>query len=182
MLELIGEQLTGELAPSFVNEHTERGHFLEEDVRAMFSFDYLEPVRQVGFVRRTFGKHHIGCSPDALIGTDGMMEIKTKLPHLQLAVLVANKLPTEHVAQCQGALWVAGRKWIDFISYWPGLPPFKTRVLPDPEYVGMLELEIQNFLLEMEAIKAALPPMPNLRMPKRVAQIDVSTEFKSLES
>src|SRR4029077_5834058 len=100
MLELLGERLTGETRAQFTNIHTERGHALEDEARQLYSFDVAEPLQQVGFVRNGF----VGCSPDSLVGEDGVLEIKTKLPHLQLQVLHAKRIPPEHVAQCQGAL------------------------------------------------------------------------------
>lgn len=181
MLKLIGEQLTGESQENFSNVHTERGHLMEADVRDLVSFDYPKPPQQVGFVRRAFGEGFVGCSPDSLVGLNGVLEIKTKLPHLQLEVVIKNRLPPEHVAQCQGALWVTGREWLDFVSYWPGLPLFKTRVLPDLEYFAKLEAALTAFNMEMADIIKGLPPVPLTRLPKKVPQINVATEFTSLD-
>ena len=60
-----------------------------------------------------------------------MMEVKTKLPHLALECLLRGEFPTEHKAQCQGALWVAEREWIDLVAYWPKLPLFVARAYRD---------------------------------------------------
>ena len=182
LLELIGEQLTGLPADSFSNAHTERGHILEGEARDIVSFDYAEPMRQVGFVRRWIpGTGLVGCSPDSLIGDDGMLEIKTKLPHLQLEVLIENRLPPEHVPQCQGALWVTKRKWLDFISYWPGLALFKTRVFPDQEYFAKLHAGLATFQAEMQECLANLPKAPTIVIPRKPIAIDPRTEFKPLE-
>jgi hypothetical protein len=108
MMELLGERLTGEPMAEFSNAHTDRGHTMEDDARQLYSFDVTEPLTTVGFIRRL--SPAAGCSPDALVGEDGLLEIKTKLPHLQLEVLLKKEVPAEHVAQCQGALWVTGRK------------------------------------------------------------------------
>lgn len=179
MLELIGEQLTGLPADSFSNAHTERGHEMEGEMRERLGFDYAEPLRQVGFIRRRLPTGYIGCSPDSLIGEDGMLEIKTKLPHLQIEVLIKNRLPPEHVAQCQGALWVSQRKWLDFVSYWPGLADFKIRVYPDPEYFDKLDAGVQTFLAEMIAIKNDLPKAPKIVLPRKPSEIDPTTEFSA---
>jgi hypothetical protein len=181
MYKLIGERLTGESQDTFSTVHTERGKIMEAEARGLVLFDYPD-VQLVGFIRRTLPVGHIGCSPDALIGDDGMLEIKTKLPHLQIAVLREDRLPPEHVAQCQGALWVSGRKWIDFVSYWPGLPLFKKRVLPDPEYFKALEAGITAFHLEMTDVQKGLAAMmPATRVVKKPAQILAETEFSSLD-
>ena len=97
-----------------------------------------------------------GASPDSLIGADGLVEIKTKLPHLQIEVLLANRLPPEHVAQCQGQLWISGRAWVDFVSYWPGLPLFVHREYRDETYIATIAVEIAEFLAEMGTITAQI--------------------------
>jgi hypothetical protein len=179
MMELIGERLTGDNAASFSNVHTERGHTLESDARELYSFETIEPIVQVGFVRRGQLPFVVGCSPDALVGYDGVLEIKTKLAHLQLEVLDKGAVPAEHVAQCQGALWVTQRKWLDFVSYWPGLPLFIKRVYPDVEYIAKLETAVQEFIQEMCTLVSRLPPVPATRLPRKVTQIE--SEFTSLE-
>ncbi len=145
---LAGEVLTGEPAESFSNEHMERGHAMEEDARQQYAFQRdVEPER-VGFMRRG----DAGCSPDSLIGEAGLLEIKTKLPHLHLEALESNRLPPEHVAQVQGQLWISGRQWCDFVSYWPKLPLFVIRVERDDPYIAALTVEVEQFNAELRAI------------------------------
>jgi len=36
------------------------------------------------------------------------------------------------MAQIQTGLFVSGRKWLDFMSYNGGMPPFVKRIHPDP--------------------------------------------------
>ena len=156
MMKLIGEVWTGEPMDGFSNAHTERGKEMEPDARNLYAFRMdVDPV-QVGFIRN--GRK--GASPDSLIGADGMCEIKTKLPHLQAEVLLADKLPTEHVAQCQGNLWVAEREWIDFVSYWPRMPLFVKRVYRDETYIAMLAKEVDLFLAEMDTYLSVLRDEP----------------------
>jgi hypothetical protein len=181
MMELLGECLTGEPMAQFSNAHTERGHVMEDEARQLYSFDVDEPLEQVGFIRRRLPSGHVGCSPDALVGPDGLLEIKTKLPHLQLEVLLKAVVPPEHVQQCQGALWITGRKWLDFVSYWPGLPLFVKRVYPDAEYQEKLTAAISAFNAELTTLISAAGAMPTLRLPRKVQEIDPETEFKALE-
>ena len=149
MRKLIGEMLTGEPCENYTNHHMERGKIMEAEARDYYAFMTDQEPQLVGFIR----KGRVGCSPDSLIGHDGMHEIKTKLPHLHLEVLLADELPSEHKAQCQGALWVAEREWIDFQSYWPKLPPFIKRVYRDEEYIKTLAQAVQDFIDEMDELK-----------------------------
>lgn len=154
MMTLIGERLTGEVTDSYSNVHMERGKSMEGEARDLYSFHTdMEPQR-VGFIRNG----DKGCSPDSLVDANGMCEIKTKLPHLQLEVILGNRLPPEHVAQCQGALWVAEREWIDFVSYWPKLPIFVKRIYRDEAYIAKLAVEVSTFNDEMLALIELIQP------------------------
>ncbi len=148
LLTLAGEILTGEVTPGFTNAHMERGHAMEDEARRMYAFMRDTDPVLVGFMRRD----RTGASPDSLIGEDGLLEIKTKLPHLQLEALESRKLPSDHVAQVQGQLWVSGREWCDFVSYWPRMPLFTVRVERDEPYIEKLEKEVAAFLGELDLI------------------------------
>ena len=149
---LAGERLTGEPAESYSNEAMERGHALEAEARERYAFQRDAEPQLVGFMRRKVGEHWIGASPDALLGDDGLLEIKTKAPHLQLECLDGGRLPPDHVAQVQGQLWVSGRQWADFVSYWPKLPLFVIRVERDDAYIATLSAEVMAFCEELEAL------------------------------
>lgn len=146
LLKLAGEAITGECAESFGNAHTDRGHAMEPDARNLYAFARDVEPTLVGFMRRG----RAGASPDSLIGSDGLLEIKTKLPHLHLDVLDKGKLPSEHVAQVQGQLYIAGREYCDFVSYWPRLPLFCVRVERDEKYITTLKQAIADFVGELD--------------------------------
>lgn len=146
LLKLAGEAITGECAESYSNAHMERGHVMESDARNLYAFDHDVEPELVGFMRRG----RAGASPDSLVGDRGMLEIKSKLPHLQLDVLEKGKLPGEHVAQVQGQMWIAGRDWCDFVSYWPRLPLFCIRVERDEKYIATLAQAVADFVGELD--------------------------------
>ncbi len=149
MLKLAAERITGQVSPGWGgNVHTERGHALEPDARRLYAFTSDNKPQPVGFMRR--GK--VGASPDSLIGEDGLLEIKTKLPHLQLDLLDDGRIPSEHIAQLQGQLWVSGRSFVDFVSYWPGLPLFMQRVERDEKYIASLAVAVATFEDELAAL------------------------------
>lgn len=148
MLKLIGERMTGQPMESYTNGHMERGKVMEAEARDLYAMVRDVEPQRVGFMRRG----DAGASPDSLLGADGLLEIKTKLPHLQLEVLLADRLPPEHAAQVQGQLWISGRSWVDFVSYWPGLPLFVTRVQRDETYIATIKAEVEEFNAEMAAL------------------------------
>lgn len=150
MLKLAGEILTGEVAEGYSNVHMERGKVMEQEARDLYAFMTGEDPEQIGFIR----SGDKGCSPDSLVGSDGLLEIKSKLPHLHLEVLLRDEFPAEHKAQCQGALWVAEREWIDIAVYWPKLPLFVKRAYRDDQYIAGLSQAVDQFNEELQAIVA----------------------------
>lgn len=140
--QLIGERITGEAADPFQgNRHTERGHELEGVARGLYETRTEATTEHVGIILN----HGIGYSPDSLVGADGLTEIKTKLPKLQVGVILAGEIPKEHIAQCQGGLWVSEREWIDFISYWPGMPLFIKRAYRDEAMIRKIAERVNAF-------------------------------------
>lgn len=145
MLDLIGEQMTGQCAESYSNSHMQRGHEMEPDARNLYAMIRDVEPSVVGFMRRG----DVGASPDSLVGDDGLLEIKTRLPRLQLGLILSGGLPPEHKAQVYGQLWVSGREWCDFLTYWPGLPVHIVRVNRDEEYIATIAAAVDAFNSEM---------------------------------
>lgn len=137
---------------TYTNAHMERGKAQEDEARRLYAFMADADPVQVGFIRD--GRK--GCSPDSLIGDDGGLEIKTALGHIQIERLQRGTLPSEHVAQVQGSLWVTGRQWWAFMSYSPGLPPLITRVERDEPYIATLAKAVDAFNEELDALVASV--------------------------
>lgn len=154
LYKLAGERLTGEPMDNFSNRHMERGHEMEPQARQFYAFlNDVEP-ELVGFI--TNGRK--GCSPDSLIGDNGMLEIKTKLPHLMIEAHERGGFPPEHYAQCQGQLWVAEREWCDLICYWPRMKPLIVRTFRDDDFIEKLSAEVERFNADLDAIVAKYTP------------------------
>lgn len=146
MHKLIGERMTGIAADSFSGWQTERGHELEPVARDIYASTIDEPVVQVGFIR----DKDIGYSPDGLVGEDGSAEIKSRVPHLQVKLILEDAVPQEHIAQIQCGMFVSGRKWLDFISYCPDMPLFKKRVMRDDFFIDEMEAQATKFYKELQ--------------------------------
>jgi hypothetical protein len=150
MHKLAGERITGELMDSYTNADMERGKAMEDEARNFYGLmTGAEPVR-VGFVTRDAGD--AGCSPDSSIGKKGLLEIKTAKPHILINYLLKGDFPPEHVAQCQGALWVCEREWIDIAIYWPKMPLFRLRATRNEAYIAELAREVARFNDELNDV------------------------------
>ncbi len=146
MLKLAGEIITRKPMENYTNAYMERGVIMEDEARDFYEFINGGSLTRVGFIING----QTGCSPDALIGNKGMLEIKTALPHILIDLLLRDEFPPEHKAQCQGGLWVAEREWIDIAIYWPGLPLFVKRAYREDKYIAEIAAAIDQFNDELQ--------------------------------
>ncbi|WP_455476304.1 lambda exonuclease family protein [Bartonella sp. B17] len=143
MMKLVGERITGKTVEEGTTLAMRRGTELEPVARQLYgTLTHTQP-ETVGFVLADDRKK--GFSPDAFIGTDGLLEIKTKKPEVLIPHFYQKGFPQEHKAQCQGGLWIAQREWLDLMLYWPDMPPLIKRTYRDEVYIRKLENEINHF-------------------------------------
>jgi hypothetical protein len=107
----------------------------------------------------------MGCSPDRLIGEDGLLEIKAPLPHTQVEYWISGKVNERFWPQLQGQLYITQRSWVDIVCWHDVLPKLVMRVEPDEKFIKALdhELHIFNYFVEgvVEKIRATHQlPMP----------------------
>jgi hypothetical protein len=157
MLQLLAERISGQVTHHWASEHTARGHEDEPKARCSYSFESGNKVEQVGFVMDD--ELGAGFSPDGLVGADGIVEIKSKLGHLHLGVMLDDCVPKEHIHQCQGGLLVTGREWCDFVSYSDGLPLFTKRMHRDEDIISEMRQAIADFNGELALLESKVREM-----------------------
>jgi putative phage-type endonuclease len=146
MFKLAGEKVAGKPEDTYSNDAMKRGVELEDQARQMYQIMQDCIVDQVGFCVSEEGW---GCSPDGLVGDDGMIEIKCPSISTHVKYLLDNKLPSDYYQQTQGQLFVTGRKWNDFVSFYPGIKPLIVRVYPDVEFHQKLKAELVQFVAKL---------------------------------
>lgn len=102
-------------------------------------------VESCGFMVLEGDGWKIGYSPDGLVGDDGLIEVKCPRAKTHLRYVLADKVPDHYMAQCQAGLLVSGRKWLDFVSFFGGMPLFVKRVTPDPQWQEALIAAAADF-------------------------------------
>ena len=135
LYELLAQRITNHVEPHFESFDMERGKFDEEHARNKYA-EKIAPVEEVGFITNDCLGFPIGYSPDGLVGDDGLIEVKSRIQKHQMKMLVEyvakGQIPPDYVIQCQTGLFIAERKWLDFISYSGGMLMPVVRCYPDP--------------------------------------------------
>ena len=143
-LTLAAERLTGEVEFVYPSHAMQRGTEDEPLARAVYA-EHHAPVDEVGFILRTEATYRIGYSPDGLVSSDGLIEIKSRSPKEHIKTILSGKPPTENMAQLMVGLFVTGRDWIDYCSFSAGLPFWVTRVYPDPDWFAAIIAAAEAF-------------------------------------
>lgn len=118
-LQIALEIATGRKAEfSFSNDHTERGHEQEPIARMQYEDAEFVTVTNGGFF--DCGDH--GDSPDGLLGTDGVLEIKCVTAAVHYATLKRGSFDPAYRWQLVSHLDCTGRDWVDFVSFCSEFP------------------------------------------------------------
>jgi len=157
MAELLAEWALGAPDDEFNSEWMQRGNILEPYAFKAYAFLFDAFPSKVGFCLTDDAL--VGCSPDALVGEDGGLELKCPKAGTHLIYLFRDKVPNEYFCQVQASMWITGRPWWDFGSYYPELPFFVKRSTPDEKYHKGLDEHIPTFVAELEEGKKRLVEM-----------------------
>lgn len=131
---LVAERITGWTEDTPMTSDMWRGTECEPIARLRYAENYAE-VTQVGFMRRDDDDGWtLGYSPDGLVGDDGLIEIKAPRAKTHLRTVLADEIPARYIPQCQAALLVSGRSWLDFVSFVGGMHLYVKRIEPDPKW------------------------------------------------
>lgn len=137
LYELLAQRITGYVEPRYISDDMLRGQADEIEARALYARHYA-PVSDMGFITNDRWGFTLGCSPDGLVGDDGMIECKSRRQKFQVETIASQAMPDDYLIQVQAAMLVAERKWCDFVSYSGGLPMVTIRVLPDSAVQGAI--------------------------------------------
>lgn len=152
LAELVAERLTGEAGDNYSSPAMQRGNELEPAARSVYEFQHDVTVDQVSFI-----DHPVivmtGASPDGLVGTDGLVEIKCPGAAKHLSSLMGSSIDGHYITQMQWQMACTGRAWCDFVSYNPSFPHdmqlHVRRVERVDETIAQLEEKVAAFLAEV---------------------------------
>lgn len=151
---LLAEWIIGQPLENFSSQFMQRGHDMEPAAAESYEFETGRTVKTVGFITTDDGM--IGCSPDRLVGDDGLLEIKSTSPQVHVGYMRMRDIDEEYKVQVQGQLWVAEREWDDVQSYCPPLPAAIVRATRDEKFIAVLASSVRQFVDQMLAARADL--------------------------
>lgn len=154
---LLAERLLGRAVDTFTSQWMERGLELESDAVAMYEQLSELDTKQIGFVTTDDGL--VGCSPDRLVGDEGLLEIKVPKPATHIGYMLTGEIEKDYYPQLQGQLFVTGRQWVDIISYHPEMFPVVIRVTRDEGFIGFLENQLWEFNTYLKTIMSKIEQM-----------------------
>ena len=138
LLEVVSEMFSSAQKDQYSNEHTERGNELEPLARSMYELQENVEVEEIGFAEYN---DFVGCSPDGLVGKDGMIEIKCPDDKTYFNLLMNEKIDNAYIWQCQMNMLILERKWCDLVFYNPNFEKSMKifRLEPDKEMFSRLK-------------------------------------------
>ena len=150
----VARERVGGTAPSkFVNAAMRTGTTEEPFARQHYEAHTGYLVEEVGFITTDDGL--FGVSVDGLIDDDGIVEIKTMVSSDTLFTAVVRGDISAYIDQCNGAMWLLGRRWVDLVLWAPDLEPIGRhltviRIERDDNAINELEADLMAFAARVQ--------------------------------
>lgn len=153
LMEVVTGRLTGLNPETYVSQAMEYGIEQEQYARAAYEILKGDFVDAGGFAIHDKIKW-FGASPDGLVGSDGLIEIKCPNSTTHLGYIMAGVPPADYQPQMLAEMVCTGRKWVDFISFDSRMPKklqlFVCRFHWDEAKIAEMEHEVEKFLEEVD--------------------------------
>ena len=162
LAQLVCERLTGQPTETFKSAAMEHGNETEPQARAFYELETGLTVAECGFVAHP-SISWTGASPDGLVGSDGLVEIKCPQPAKHIKNLMGGTIDRGYTLQMQWQMECTERKWCDFVSFNPSFPEHLKisvrRVEADTKLQGEIRAAVVAFLADVDAKLEALEAM-----------------------
>ncbi len=159
MFELLAERMTGNAVDHYVTPAMTWGIENQADAIAAYEAETGELVGPEVFVLHP-SIDWLGATPDGLVGSSGLLEVKCPTTPKHLAWVMAGEVPDEHKPQMLCQLACTRRQWVDFVSFDPRVKGparlFIRRFEPAESEIERIEESAREFLAELQAMAEAL--------------------------
>jgi len=151
--QLVAERMTGTSEDSFTSAAMAWGTETEPLARAAYEISMDIMVDEVGYIIHPEIPKS-GASPDGMIESDGLIEIKCPNTATHIKYLLAGVPPSQYAPQMAWQIACTKRKWCDFASFDPRMDEqdqlFVVRYIPEHGYIDFLEGEVKRFNAEID--------------------------------
>jgi len=154
----VAERLTGVCEAGFTSSAMQWGIDHEDEARDQYFLASDNYIEDEGFVRHPDPSLYdwTGASPDGLVESDGLVEIKCPNTATHISYLRTKKVPSNYMYQMQWQMACTGRKWCDFVSYDPRMPErlqlLVIHVPRDDLMIAKLEIAVSAAIEEVQQI------------------------------
>lgn len=143
-LDVARERAGGTVPSKFQTPAMRTGTVEEPVARLRYEMETGRLVTEAGFICTDDRK--FGVSVDGLIGDDGIWECKTMVSSDTLFNAMVYGDLTAYTDQCEGAMWILGRKWVDLSLWCPDFELLKTiRITRNDDSIQKLEDDLLTF-------------------------------------
>lgn len=152
IFEKAEELISGQIKEGYKNADMLRGNELEPKARNLYELETENIVNQVGFCELD---EFVGCSPDGMIGTDGLMEVKCPTFRVYYDYLTTGLVDTGYMWQMQMQMFVTDRKWCDYVVYNPlfkKTPIIIKRIERDETAINKLKVGLEMGKAKLQSI------------------------------
>lgn len=150
IIEKATEIITGMSTENgYESEDMKRGRELEDEAILVYEMIKGVDVEKVGFVEYN---EFAGCSPDGLVGEDGIIECKAPKNSVFVKQVVTGVIDPVYYAQMQYNLFITQRKWCDYIAYNRNFEPYIVRFGKDDAFQEKIKESLFQSISEIEEI------------------------------
>lgn len=133
----------------YTNSDMLRGIELEPIARQLYIQETFNEVEEVGFIEKD---EYCGCSPDGLVGDNGLIEIKCPKDTVFVEQKISGKIKLDYYIQIQYNMYISERKWCDYIAYNENFPLLIKRYERDEECIKKIETALQDGIEKVKEI------------------------------
>ena len=156
MMQLLCERLSGTREETFQSPAMSRGNELEPLARFAYELNTGRAVAEAPFVLHPTIAN-FGASPDGIVGSSGLLEIKSPNTAQHVAVIQSGKHDPQYEWQMLAQMSCTGRDWVDFVSYDDRMPPpldyVCYRFERDSRRIIEMESAVIEFLQELDELE-----------------------------
>jgi hypothetical protein len=145
LAEIITNQAWSKFPPSY---WMERGALMEQEAAQLYEFETGYILDRGGFMTDDLCRW--GASPDRRIldadgNVIGALEIKCPAPWTHVENLLKKEIDKDYIPQVQGQMFCGDLQFVDWFSYYPGMPPSLITTKRDEYFIESLEEGLLRF-------------------------------------